>query len=191
VKREETLQQAASLDSSLSAIQEDTEKRRHARVPVSVGVEIIDPQTHMRIAGRVTDFGVGGCYVDTITTFPKGTLVDMFLHWQEQKLHLRALVSYIATGRSIGMGLAFTGASAEAGTTILDWLTGMSNEPQGIEPSHKTVASPRGQTARDGRTQLDDIVGELVEVLTNKKLLTEIESAEFRRKLLRIGEGSS
>jgi hypothetical protein len=87
----------------LQVVAEATEKRQHQRVPVSVGVEIVDARTRVRITGRATDFGVGGCYVDTMNTFAEGTPVDVFLHWQGRTLHLKALVSYAVNDRSIGM----------------------------------------------------------------------------------------
>ena len=133
MKREDFLQQTDLSDAALSAVQEATEKRQHPRVPVSFGVEIIDTKTQRHVTGRAADFGVGGCYVETKGTFPEGSLVDVFLHRQERRLHLHALVSY-ADGT--GMGLAFTGTSPEAGATILDWVTGL-----GVDPDSRTCAT--------------------------------------------------
>jgi PilZ domain len=191
VKRQEIPQQPASPDSHLSAIQEATEKRQHPRVPVSFGVEIVNTKTQAHIAGRATDLGVGGCYVETGETFPEGTVVDLFLHSQERRLHLRALVSYAMRDGSTGMGLAFTGTSPEAGATILDWVTGLGGES---DPSRATQP-PEARAAADQVRRisphcLQDVLGELVALLTHKRLLTEPEGAELRARL-RGGEEPS
>jgi hypothetical protein len=192
VKRQEIPQQPASPDSRLSTIQEATEKRQHPRVPVSFGVEIVNTKTQAHIAGRATDLGVGGCYVESRETFPEGTMVDLFLHSQERRLHLRALVSYAMQGASTGMGLAFTGTSPEAGATILDWVTGLGGES---EPSRAAQTPETGAAADQVRRInpycLQDVLGELVALLTHKRLLTEPEGAELRAKLRRGGEPSS
>jgi hypothetical protein len=111
--REDVLQQEILPDADAPGARPEPEKRQHARIPVSIGVEIVDTSTGIQITGRATDVGVGGCYVDTINTFAKGTPVDVTLHWQERVLHMRALVSYVASRGTIGMGLSFIGASAE------------------------------------------------------------------------------
>jgi PilZ domain len=188
VKREDVLQQAqqASLPEPgpHAAVEEAAEKRQHPRVPVSVGVEIVEPKTRVRITGRATDFGVGGCYVDTMTTFAPGTAVDVLLHWQGRTLHLHALVSYAVNSRSIGMGLSFTRMSAEEGTTLLDWVTGLGSEPfqnKLREPEH--AVEPSGETKLMSTNHLESVIHDLVTLLMRKQVLTEKEGAELRKRI--------
>jgi PilZ domain len=180
VKREDALQQTILPDSDPSAVEEAAEKRQHPRVPVSIGVEIVHAKTQVRITGRATDFGVGGCYVDTMNTFAEGTPVDVFLHWQGRTLSLRALVSYVVNGRSIGMGLSFTGTTAESGATLLDWVTGLSSEPP-RRPAPKLVSGPESKLP--GVQPLGEIIGQLVTLLVRKQVLTESEAAQLRDRL--------
>jgi hypothetical protein len=186
VKREDVLQQKNLPDSGLTTVQEAVEKRQHPRVPVSIGVEIVDSKTHVRITGRATDFGVGGCYVDTMTTFAEGTPVDVFLHWQDRTLHLRALVSYTVNSRSIGMGLSFTETTADEGSTLLDWVKGLDVEPPqtprpGQEPGLEIETGSETKLLRKHR--LEDIVDELVALLVRRQVLTETEGAELRDRI--------
>jgi hypothetical protein len=182
VKREDVVQPTILPEADLSTVVEAVEKRNHARVPVSIGVTIIQSVTGARIMGRATDFGVGGCYVDTMNTFAEGTPVDVLLHWQEHTLHLRALVSYAVNGRSIGMGLAFTGTSAEAGATLLDWVTGLGGQPQPPRQPALEIEAV-SETKPTGAHGVRDAVNELLFLLVRKDVLTESEASQLRDKI--------
>ena len=82
----------------------------------------------------------GGCYVDTMNTFAKGTPVEVFFHWEGRTLHMHALVSSAVNGRSIGMGLSFIGASVEEGTNLLDgyWTGRHTPQESAHEPESRT-----------------------------------------------------
>jgi PilZ domain len=185
VKREDVPQQTILPEPGLQTVAEAVDKRQHARVPVSVGVEILEARTHVRITGRATDFGVGGCYVDTMNTFAEGTPVDVFLHWEGRTLHLRALVSYAVNGRSIGMGLSFTGTSAEEGATLLDWVTGVGGGPQQEPRVVEPEIGPGGETKLMRAHRLEEIIDDLVTLLVRRQVLTESEGAELRDRIAR------
>lgn len=186
MKRDYVLQTEGTRDGRLPAVETAAEKRQHPRVPVSIDVEIVESTTRVRITGRATDFGVGGCYVDTKNVFAEGTPVDVFLHWQGRMLHLHALVSYAVKGESIGMGLSFTGTSAEAGATLLDWVTGFGDEPPQnppIPPEPASNLASGGKTGPMGAPGLETTIGELVALLVRKHVLTESEGAQLRDSL--------
>ena len=147
-----------------------------------MGVEIVDAKTRVHITGRATDFGVGGCYVDTMNTFAKGTPVEVFLHWQGRTLHLHALVSYAVNGRSIGMGLSFIGTSVEEGANLLDWITGLGGTPP-QESAHEPESRTDGGAKLLRAHRLEEIVDELVALLVRKQVLTEAEGAELRDRI--------
>jgi hypothetical protein len=184
VKQEDIFQPEFSADSSSPAVAEATDKRQYPRVPVSIGAEIVEARTRALITGRATDFGVGGCYVDTMKTFAKGTPVEVALHRQGRTLRVHALVSYAVHDRNIGMGLSFTAMSAEAGATLLDWVTGLTSEPaQKPAPRHlrPTAAGSEAQLTRE--QGLERVIGELVALLVRKQLLTDSEAAPLRANL--------
>lgn len=184
MKREDISQQTILPEPGLQTVAEAVDKRQHPRVPVSVGVEIVETRTHVRITGRATDFGIGGCYVDTMNTFAEGTPVDVFLHWEGRTLHLHALVSYAVNGRSIGMGLSFTGTSAEEGATLLDWVTGLGDGPQQEPLQEQEPAIGLGGETRLAREhRLEEIVDDLVTLLVRRQVLTESEGAELHDRI--------
>jgi hypothetical protein len=178
--REDVLQQEILSSADSENVESAAEKRQHARVPVSIGVEIFDSRTGTRIIGRATDVGVGGCYVDTTSTLAQSTPVEITLQWQGRALHMRALVSYVANGRSIGMGLSFIGASAEAGATLLEWITGLSADPA-RNPSRAPAPNAKA-VSEDGVVGSQDLkttVGELLTLLVQKRVLTKTEGARL------------
>ena len=182
MKREGLVETQITPAAEPAEVAAQAEKRLHPRVPVSVDVEIVDTKSGVRIAGRATDFGVGGCYVDTMNTFPRGTPVEVFLNWQGRTLRMRALVSYAVSDRSIGMGLSFIGASDKEGASLLDWLTGLNNDPpsdvwQKVEPSEP--AGPETLSPVGARQALY----ELLVVLARKKVLSQTEVTELLQLL--------
>lgn len=184
MKRETVLQQAVLPEPGLQDTAEQIEKRRHTRYPVSVSAEVIETKTRARVTGRATDLGVGGCYVDTLNTFAEGTQVEVLLHWEGRTLHCRALVSYAVTGRSIGMGLAFTETATGQEATLLDWMSGLGGDPlaESLQKAEAEIKSG-AETESPKPHGLKETVLELVELLLRKKLLTESEAAQFRNTL--------
>jgi hypothetical protein len=184
VKREDVLQQAVLPEHGLQATAEQIEKRRHTRFPVSVSAEVIETKTRARVTGRASDLGVGGCYIDTLSTFAEGTQVEVLLHWEGRTLHCHALVTYAVTGRSIGMGLAFTGTAMGQESTLLDWMRGLGGDPRAgsqekAEP--ETTAEPEPELAKPAG--LKGVVQELIDLLAEKRLLTDSEAARLRNEL--------
>ena len=183
MKREDNVKQEALLEPELSAVEEAVEKRTHPRISVSLSAEIVDTKTGARITGRVTDVGTGGCYVDTMNTFPKDTPVDVFLLWQERTLYLRAFVAYAVNGKGIGMGLSFRGNPAQARATLQDWVT----ELGGTLPRASSQADQQRSTGSEtklARThRLEEIMYDLITMLMRKGLLTEGEAVQFRDRI--------
>jgi hypothetical protein len=84
--------------------------------------------------------------------------------------------------RSIGMGLSFIGASDIDGASLLDWVTGLNNDPpadmwQKAEPSE--AAGPEAPSPVGARQALY----ELLVVLARKKVLSQSEVTELLRLL--------
>jgi hypothetical protein len=183
MKPEDIVKQEALPEPELSAVEEAVEKRTHPRISVSLSAEIVDIKTGVRITGRVTDIGTGGCYVDTMNTFPKDTPIDVFLLWQERTLYLSAFVAYAVNGKGIGMGLSFRGNPAQARATLQEWVT----ELGGALPRARPQADQQRPTGRDTRLarthRLEEIMYALITMLMRKGFLTEAEAAEFRDRI--------
>jgi hypothetical protein len=186
VKREGLFQQSALPAPGLQATAEEIDKRRHTRFSVAVDAEVVETKTLASATGRVTDLGVGGCYIDTFSTFPQGTQVEVRLHWRGRTLQLQAIVSYTLTGKSTGMGLSFTGIVGNQDATLLDWLNGLSDRPAQESPRE---AEPEVASAGNAKAvkpeDLKQAIEELVGLLVRKQLLTGSEGSRIQDRLVR------
>jgi len=180
VKREDVPQQAVLSDPSLQVTTDQLERRRHTRFPASVSAEVIDTKSRARVTGRATDLGAGGCYMDTLNTFPGGTQVEVFLRCEGRTFHCHAIVTYTVSRGGVGMGLAFTETAPDQEASLLDWVKQLGGEPS-VEPRLK--AEPKitadTQTALAKPTSLKVVVQTLVELLARKRLLTESEARQI------------
>ncbi len=58
-------------------VEKRSERRKIPRYAVNADSEVEEPKVRAKINGRMTDLGLGGCYVDAIMTFPVDTAVHM------------------------------------------------------------------------------------------------------------------
>ena len=56
------------------------DRREHARIKVSVPVEILTDASASPVRGATADLSLSGCYIETIFPFPVGTDLDLQLH---------------------------------------------------------------------------------------------------------------
>ena len=77
MKRENILHQSIRPEPSPSVAAVQIERRSHTRFPVSISAEVTELESRAVIIGRATDLGIGGCYVDSMNPFPRGTRVGV------------------------------------------------------------------------------------------------------------------
>jgi hypothetical protein len=56
-------------------------QRSVRRCPLVASAEVTDLHSGTRLSARISELGVGGCYVDALTPFPEGTLVTILEAW--------------------------------------------------------------------------------------------------------------
>jgi len=155
------------------------ERRQHIRHQFTAAVEALDAASQTKIQGRTSDVSRGGCYVDTISCFPAGSVVKMRLMKELRTFELEAQVVYSLSG--MGMGLKFTGNNAEVMHTIETWMTGVrgavpieSELVQSIEQQPATVTSSHHDT---------QILVELLTELMRQSVLPSTKCEAMLRKL--------
>jgi hypothetical protein len=52
-------------------------RRSVRRCPLVASAEVTDLHSGTRLLVRISELGVGGCYIDALTPFPEGTLVKL------------------------------------------------------------------------------------------------------------------
>jgi c-di-GMP-binding flagellar brake protein YcgR len=86
-----------------------SERRRNKRISFIKDVEVIGVGIR-----RSSDLSIGGMYIETVTTFPVGAILDLRFKLQEiddQLIQVQAKVLYEHGG--IGIGLCFVDLSPE------------------------------------------------------------------------------
>ncbi len=129
------------------------EHRRHARFPLTATVEALEPQSNTQISGRSSDVSLSGCYVDTLSPFPEGTIIRIRLTRENTSFEANAKVVFSQVG--MGMGVAFTSAEK-------DQQSGGNTDSQGEQTY---------------------VLNELVIALMRKGVLTEAEGKGMLKRL--------
>jgi hypothetical protein len=156
------------------------ERRRHQRFPFNATADIVEPRSNTHINGRTSDLGQGGCYVDTLSPFPAGTLVTIRISRENQSFEAAAKVSYSVVG--MGMGLAFTAVHQEHLKVFRSWILELSGKPpvEADGPSPENKAAGGSDELSEGHSR---VLHELITALMRRGILAEAEGKEFLRKL--------
>jgi hypothetical protein len=148
---------------------------------------MLELRTHTQLTGRASDLGAGGCYIDTVTPFPVGTSLALNLTSENHHIRTKANVIYSHTG--MGMGLAFTEMAANQREDLGAWLRELSGEslkertPSEANVSYAREATAPKPTAGIKGTGVRDALQELVSLLRNRGLLTEVDAEVLREKM--------
>jgi hypothetical protein len=170
-------QQRTTFGTRRSAI---NERRTTPRYQFTASTEAIEPHSGVRIAGRTSDLGRGGCYIDTISPFPVGTIITVRINRENQSFKAEGKVVFSQTG--MGMGVAFATTDPDQLWTLEKWISELSGEvPKQPEPPEQSEATSRSMDA-----DALYILNELILLLIQKGVLTETEGKSLSHKLLKL-----
>ena len=115
----QTMASAPENETSIS-VQPSDERRRHLRIPFTASIEVVESKSGARVSGRTSDLGLGGCYLDTLSSFPAGSEVLVRITRGEDVFEAQAKVVYDQLG--MGMGLAFVSSTPKSAQLFQEWL---------------------------------------------------------------------
>ena len=96
-------------------------KRRSVRrCPFVASAEVTELRSGALLSARTSELGLGGCYVDALNPFPKGTLVGLRILRDQGVFETTAKVVYC--DRRFGMGLAFEEMTLDQRSLLEAWL---------------------------------------------------------------------
>jgi len=95
-------------------------RRTVRRCPLVASAEVIDLATDTKLSVRVSELGLGGCYIDTLNPFPDGTLVQLKILRDDGVFDANAKVVYVQQG--FGMGIAFTEMAPASRSLLEKWI---------------------------------------------------------------------
>jgi hypothetical protein len=156
------------------------ERRTQTRFPFTASAEVSDLRSQTRMAGRCSDLGSGGCYVDTLSPFPVGSAVSVRIVRDSREFEAAAVVT--SAHVSMGMGLAFTGIKREHQEVLRSWIAELSGE----QPQEAAVLTTEPETGTiEANSNMQLALHELITLLIRKKLITENEGAGLLRQMFR------
>ena len=97
-----------------------TNQRSVLRCPLVASAEVTDLHSGTRLSVRISELGVGGCYVDALTPFPEGTVVKLRIVRDQGAFESIGKVAY--THANFGMGVAFTNVLPDQRSILEAWI---------------------------------------------------------------------
>jgi PilZ domain len=95
-------------------------KRAVRRIQFVASAEVTARDTETQLNARMSELGLGGCYVDTLSPFPTDTLVHVRIIRDGGTFECEAKIVYIHAG--FGMGIAFTNMALDQRRILENWI---------------------------------------------------------------------
>jgi hypothetical protein len=152
------------------------ERRKVPRYSLSMDTEVEECRSQTIINGRMTDLGMGGCYIDTLSVFPVGT--DVVVRILRDDVNFEAHGNVIYGKQGMGMGLGFKELTRAQQQQLYHWveeLSGKSAAPKPAKPAlPETVDSGNGT-----------VLGQLITLLMRKGVVSQSEYEQLLREIER------
>jgi hypothetical protein len=97
-----------------------TNQRSVRRCALVASAEVTDLHSGTRLSARISELGVGGCYVDALTPFPEGTLVKLRIIRDQGVFATNGKV--VHSHSNFGMGVAFTDLTSDQRSILEAWI---------------------------------------------------------------------
>jgi hypothetical protein len=104
------------------------EQRRTPRYTFIASAELIEQKTDVRIATRVSELSLHGCYLDMMNPFPQDTLVLVKIFAGEEYFHAKAKIIYVQP--NLGAGLSFMEIQPQSLAVLGRWLDNAQKDGQ-------------------------------------------------------------
>jgi hypothetical protein len=96
------------------------EQRRTPRYTFIASAELIEQKTDVRIATRVSELSLHGCYLDMMNPFPQDTHVLVKIFAGEDFFQAKAKIIYVQP--NLGAGVSFLEVEPQALAVLQRWL---------------------------------------------------------------------
>jgi hypothetical protein len=102
------------------------EKRRSPRYSFIASAELIEERADVRIATRVSELSLHGCYLDMMNPFPKDTLVLVKISAGDAFFEAKSKIVY--SQPNMGAGVGFLEVAPSSQEVLERWLDGAEKE---------------------------------------------------------------
>jgi len=98
----------------------NAKQRSVRRCALVASVEVTELRTGALLSARISELGIGGCYVDALNPFPEGALVGLRMLRDQGVFETKAKVVYCDA--RFGMGVAFVEMTPDQRSILETWL---------------------------------------------------------------------
>ena len=106
----------------------DEQRRRNPRYAFIASAELLEPQTEVRIATRVSELSLHGCYMDMLNPFPVDTPVLVKISASDAEFQSKARVIYAHP--NFGAGVGFQDPEARYLEVLKGWISEAEKDPE-------------------------------------------------------------
>ena len=104
----------------------EQERRRMPRYSFIATAEIVEERSEARIATRVSELSLQGCYLDMMNPFPTGTMVLVKISAGDAFFEAKAKIVY--SHPNMGAGVGFLEVAPPSQEALERWLDGAEKE---------------------------------------------------------------
>jgi hypothetical protein len=98
----------------------ERERRRTPRYVFFASAELFEEKSEVRVASRVSELSLYGCYLDMMNPFPKDTLVLLKIWNDEHVFQTKGKIIY--SQPNMGAGVVFLEVQPDYLPTLQHWL---------------------------------------------------------------------
>ena len=110
----------------------EEQRRRNPRYAFIANAELFEPATRMRIATRVSELSVHGCYLDMLNPFPEDTIALVKISAGDKVFETKVRVVYAHS--NLGVGLVFLDPDAKNVEVLKSWIDEAKEDPARLLP---------------------------------------------------------
>jgi hypothetical protein len=110
----------------------EEQRRRNPRYAFIANAELFEPTTRMRIATRVSELSVQGCYLDMLNPFPEDTVGLVKITVGDTIFETKVRVVYAHS--NLGVGLVFLDSDPKNLEVLKAWIEEAKKDPARLLP---------------------------------------------------------
>lgn len=99
----------------------ERERRRTPRYIFFAAAELLEEKSDVRVASRLSELSLHGCYLDMMNPFPKDTPILLKI-WTEEKTVFQTKGSIIYSQPNMGAGVKFIDPDEKNLAVLQHWL---------------------------------------------------------------------
>jgi hypothetical protein len=103
------------------------ERRRAPRYIFFAAAELLEEKSDVRVASRVSELSLYGCYLDMMNPFPVDTTILLKI-WKEENSVFHAKAKIIYAQPNIGAGVKFEDVDPKSLALLEQWLVQAATE---------------------------------------------------------------